>query len=136
MAEIILRPTDTAMVAKRTAINHISGLDPAKSWRITVVRYVKGRSLPQNALLHKWIGIIADDIGDDADSVKYDLKRMFSPPVERTSKITGEITMEPKPTSAMTTLEMTEFMDKVLAFAASQLGIILPVPEDLHEVRR
>ena len=114
------------------AIKVISALDPKKFWQIEIKRYSRRRTLQQNALLHKHFQIIADEIGDDLESVKRDLKRMYAPLIERVSKITGEIVMEPMDTHEMSTLELTEFMQRVMSFAGSQLGIMLPLPEDQH----
>ncbi len=128
MTELILR--DERL--RQTAIDLLSRLDLARPWRVTVVRYVKKRSMSQNALAHLWFTIIANEIGDSADSVKYDLKMMFLEKVELTSRITGEIRLEPKHTSQLDTREMTNFIAKIDAFAMSQLGIMLPHPEELH----
>lgn len=104
----------------------VAQLDLAKPWEFSWGREKKHRSLNQNALLHKWFGIIADEIGNDRESVKRDYKKMFLPSIEHISRITGEVTMEPMHTSDLETPEFSEFMNKVQAHATSQLGILLP----------
>ena len=119
---------------RQNVIDLITRLDLSKPWIVIVRKYVKKRSSSQNSLIHQWFNIIADQVGDDMESVKADFKRMFLPMVERTSNITGEVTMEPKRTRDLKTVEMSEFMGKIIAFSASQLGILLPLPEHMRDV--
>tara|TARA_Y100000034_G_C6571654_1_gene247787 strand:+ start:49 stop:432 length:384 start_codon:yes stop_codon:yes gene_type:complete len=107
---------------------HIGRLNIEKAWNVSVKPYRRKRSLNQNALLHKWFDIIASDIGDSPASVKADLKAEFCPAIE--SKVTpGK--MRPLDTSEMNTAQMAEFMNRIEAFAASELAVMLPVPEDM-----
>jgi hypothetical protein len=128
LTEIIIREERH----RKTALDLIASIDLKKVWRVELVRYVKKRSNPQNALIHKWFTEIANEIGDDSESVKYDLKMMFLPKVEHISRLTGEVKLEPKGTSELDAREMSEFMEKITAFAGSQLGIALTHPEDMH----
>lgn len=120
-------------VQRDYALRLISALDLSKKWAVTVKKYVKPRSNSQNALFHKWCSVIADEVGDDIESVKHDLKCMFLGTSEHVSKITGEITQRPKHTSDLNTAEFADLMNKIEAFANSQLGIALPSPLDLIE---
>lgn len=117
---------------KAHLIRLVEGLGFAPTMQVEIKRFVAKRSLPQNALLHKWFGIIADETGDTADGVKEDLKRMFLQMVERESRITGEVVMEPKRTRDLSKEEMRDFMTRIEAWAATW-GIALPHPEDLME---
>ena len=103
------------------------GLDTSRATDVIIGPHVKKRSLNQNSLLHKWFAIIAEFSGDSEASTKSDLKAMFSPIVE--SKIEAG-RMRPLDTSEMDTKQMSEFMDRVSAWAAG-MAIRLPVPEDL-----
>lgn len=111
----------------------VGKLDLKYEWDVTVKRHVKRRSMNQNALLHKWLTIIANEIGDDMESVKRDLKHMFAPVDEHTSKITGETEVRPMATSKMSVGELSEFMEKIQAWAWSFAAIGLPSPEDRHD---
>lgn len=117
--------------SRERIIGQIRTLDLTKPWVIKIERRKAARSLNQNALFHKWVGIIADDIGDDPDSVKETLKDMFAPRYEHENKITGEIELLPKGTSQMTVAEMSEFMTKIQGWAWSFQAIGLPSPEDM-----
>jgi len=103
------------------------GLDTSRPTDVVIGPHVKKRSLNQNSLLHKWFAIIAEFSGDSEASTKSDLKAMFSPVVE--SKIEAG-RMRPLDTSEMDTKQMSEFMDRISAWAAG-MAIRLPVPEDL-----
>jgi len=128
MATIIIRGQEQKDYAKRL----IDGLTLAPTMVVEIKRFRKKRSLSQNALLHKWFGLIAEEFGDTPDGVKSDLKREFLPMVERHSQITGEITMEPKGTSELTPQEMADFMTRIEAWAP-KFGIILPTTKDFTE---
>jgi len=125
-AEIIIR----GELQRQTAIERINALSLDKVWSVTIKPWQKKRSLPQNALFHKWTGIIAQEIGDDAKSVKEELKAMFAPRVEHVSQITKLPTLRPKNTSDMTAAEMAAFMTAVQAWAWQFQAIVLPSPGD------
>lgn len=122
MGHLVLRNEDD----REQLRSLVAQLDLAKPWEFSWGREKKHRSLNQNALMHKWFGIIADEIGDDRESVKHDYKMMFLGKIERVSHVTGEVMMEPRSTSDLSAAECSEFMNKVQAHATSQLGILLP----------
>ena len=108
----------------------IRQLDPDKVWQVTVEPWVKKRSLDQNALMWKWFTIIADDTGDTKQSVHDDVVPDLVEP-------TGYMMHKGKPapqwnTSKMNTAQMAELLNKLHAWAASTLGIALPLPEEMH----
>ena len=71
-------------------------------YRLRIERYTEPRTLSQNALMWLWFTCI-----------------------ERETVIAGG-------TSKLTTLQMTDFLRKVQADAATELGIMLPLPEDRY----
>ena len=107
----------------------IASLDLSKSWLIRVEPHRARRSLNQNALYHKWVGIIAFDTGNSHDAVHEFLKGEFLPP--RTVEIGGRSREVRPSTTTLKIDEMSAFMNQVQAWAGSTLGIILPVPDDL-----
>ena len=94
--------------------------------------YVKRRSLSQNALMWKWINEVADHVqratGQDSDDVHDFFKRKFLKP--KVIEIAGE-TVQKYSTKNLTVPEMTEYMNHIYAFVTSELGILLPIPEEL-----
>lgn len=106
----------------------VDALDLTKPWSVTIEPYKKKRSLSQNALYWKWVGIIADETGNDNDDIHEAFKGMFLTP--RAVQI-GIESREIRSTVKQNTDEMKTYMDKVYAYATSQLGILLPIPEEL-----
>jgi hypothetical protein len=100
----------------------------SKPLMVTVEDHRKRRSLSQNGLYWKWVGIVAGETGNDDDVVHDTFKDKFLAP--REVEIFGERRLV-RTTTKLTTLEMKDYMDKVYAFAVSELGILLPVPEEL-----
>ena len=86
-----------------------------KKWRVrvTIERYVAGRSKNQNSVIHMWFGEIASQIGDDPASVKADIKAMFLPEVEGLHGV-----MRTKDTHELSTPEMMDFMTEIQVLAA------------------
>lgn len=129
MIDIILRSPEQKVWAK----GQIDALDLTKPWVLTLRRHTKKRSTSQNSLLHKWLDIIADETGNSPEDVKEAMKEEFLGMVE--VDVGGRPYMVRKHTSSLTTEEMTTFLNQIYAFAAQDLDIRLPVPEDAH-IRR
>ena len=118
--------------AKDRIIGLIQALNLERPWEVEVRPKTKQRSLSQNATIHMWFGIIADYTGDSEASVKADIKAMLAPQVESKIKA-GEF--RPQDTSEMRTTEMSEFMERLNAWATSELGLLLPHPDDMGRRR-
>ena len=86
-----------------------------KKWpvKVTIERSVKHRTLNQNSLMHKWFAEIGEHIGDDAKSVKSDMKAMFLPEIEGMHGV-----MRTKDTHELTNPEMQDFMTQIQVLAA------------------
>ena len=110
----------------------IAKLDLSRAWQITVEPYRARRSINQNNLYWKWVGIIATDTGNSTDFIHETLKQEFLPP--RTGELNGQLRTYRPSTTTLKIDEMTTYMSQVQAWAATTLGIILPVPDDLGRV--
>lgn len=109
-------------------IGQIQALDATKSWTLTVKQFRPKRSLSQNNLFHSWVQIIADSTGNEPNDVKSALKDLYLPlKVAKIGKVERMVRPE---TSSLEVGEMSVFMDRVQAFAATELGIHLPVPSE------
>lgn len=64
------------------------------------------------------------------EDCKRDIKREILGTTESVNRITGEITQEVKKTSKMNTKELSEFLDKLKAWAMTEHGIYLPMYTD------
>lgn len=121
---IILRDEAT----RERLLDAIRRLNIEKPWKVTIERYVKRRSVSQNALLHSWLGIIAESTGNSLDSLKDAYKDMFLPMVP--IQLGDEEKMVRRSTATLDTKEMSAFMDAIYAHATGELGILLPLPEE------
>lgn len=89
------------------------------------------RTLPQNAIFHLWIGVIADAIGEyDRESVKRDVKQLFLGTREEYNRFTGELIQVEAKTSKLTTEQMGDLLSRVQHWAIEELGVYLPSPDE------
>lgn len=110
---------------------------------LSLENYKRTRSLPQNNLLHLYIGEIAKDTGEDSARIKEMLKMMFGVKEEMRDRDghevyneqTGEAISVWKSTSEYTTDEMAEFIDNVQKWSSDFLGLILPDPEEMRNFK-
>ena len=107
----------------------VAGLDVSKPWSVTVEPFKKKRRTnSQGALYFKWVSIIALETGNSQDDVHAALKAKFCP--HRTVTL-GNDERHVRTTTKLSTVEMSAFMDACYAFGTSELGLLLPVPEEL-----
>lgn len=93
------------------------------------------RSLRQNALLHKWLSVIAEERYEAGyqmipmlDWKEYFRDCFLTPEI---IEIQGKIVTKKKSTTKLSIKEMTSFLEKIEFYAGSELKINLPHPEDL-----
>jgi len=58
----------------RTVRHEIEDIELNGLTTVTIETGKKKRSLNQNALAHKWLGLLADEVGEDLDTFKQDFK--------------------------------------------------------------
>ena len=97
------------------------------SYTITIKKAKEKRSIPQNDLMWMWFTCIERETGTPKDDVyMYYCKKFLCKIIE-----IGNHREKIYNTSSKLTLEeMTEFLNKIQADAAIELGITLPQPED------
>ena len=127
MTTIILR----GKAQRAFAVERINALNPSKIWEIVIRPYRKPRTLDQNALIHSWFALIASETGNDPEDVKEALKAKFLP--ARFVDIDGEMIEVRRSTAKLNVQEMSEFCNRMQAWAASELGIQLPTRDDMRE---
>ena len=115
---------------RERVIQHIAALNLDKPWDITIKRHVKKRSLSQNALMWKWITEVAEAVsehtGMDAGDVHEFFKAKFLP--GKVIEMGGESVLY-RSTRDLATGEMADYMDRIYAFATTELGLFLSAPE-------
>ena len=116
---------------KRQAHGLIDGLNPDIAWKVTAVRSVKKRSNPQNAY---HFGVIVKIICDDTGNDKNDIHEYLLG--EHVGWVTYEVMGQLKKRPARRSHDMdVETFDKFnewcLAWAAQNLGIVIPLPGEV-----
>lgn len=106
---------------------HFRTLDKSRRWRVIIEPYTRKRTTNQNNLYWSWMSLIADETGNDKDDVHEFLLAKFCP-TKSITVVEEEVTRES--TKLLNTVEMKDYMDKVMAWAATTLNITLPLPED------
>lgn len=101
-----------------------------KPLTVTIQGKKEKRSLEQNSLLWMWYQIIADETGNDKDDIHEYLKLKFlgTVGIEPTN---GQVQYIPRSSRNQSVKEMAEYMEKIQAWALTDLNIKLITPDDL-----
>lgn len=96
-------------------------------YTLTIKRASEKRTIAQNDLMWMWLACIENETGTAKEDVyNHYCKRFLSKPDPMGEGFINDTS------SRLNTKQMTEFMKKIQADAASELGITLPVPEDRY----
>ena len=94
-------------------------------YSLSIKKKTKQRTISQNKLLWLWLNCIAQELGYTAqDMHDYFCTKYLSKEVYGAIIVVG--------TKDLTTLQFKQFLDNIKVFAATELGITLPDPEDLY----
>lgn len=130
-----MKPVSTILVKSEGKVTWGKPIDlllsllPNGKFTLTIKKQTKDRSINQNALMWMWFACIADTTGNTKEEVHDAYCYIFLSRPVTIGKRSGSI---PTGTSKLNAEEMKEFLDKVQADAASELGITLPNPDDLY----
>lgn len=97
---------------------------------LEICRHKRDMTDPQRNLYWKWIGVIASETGNDRDMLHKVLKSKFLGWEE--VEVLGRTVKKELSIKKLDTTAMSEYMTQVEAFALTELGIVLPHPEDLY----
>jgi hypothetical protein len=121
----IRKPTDKASVS-----SYIQNLPESKKYDVEIILKREKRSIPQNSLYWLWMACLSHETGGDKEQVHETLKDMFLPKTPVVG-LFGEVFQKPVSTSKLDIAQFTEYLNQIQVFASSELGIVLPLPEDL-----
>lgn len=107
--------------------NQLTMTLPNGNYVMTIEKQHKKRTYPQNRLMWMWFECMAQEFGCDRQTVHDHYCTKF---LSYQSNVFGHEETVTGGTKNLTTIAMTQFLDKVQADAASEYGIILPNPED------
>lgn len=99
-------------------------------WEVVVRKWVKKRTLPQNALYWKWLEIIGAETGNDKDDLHDAFREKFLPWTEVEVCGVRKKILTSTSSKDFKTADMSAYMSNIERFAAADLGILLPRPED------
>lgn len=97
------------------------------TYTITIKKASEKRSISQNDLMWMWMQCISNETGTDKNDVYMYYCKKF---LMKTVTIGNRMERIYTTSSKLNTLEMTEFLNRIQADAATELGITLPLPED------
>ena len=117
-------------VDKERIKHKIDSLNLEKPWSVEVKPYKKNRSLAQNKLFWKYMGIIGEDLGYDPQSCKEVICQKLLG--TECKVIMGDTITVIKGTSKLNTKEFANFIEAIIRFAITDLGINLPTSDDLY----
>ena len=97
-------------------------------YTVAITRDVRKRTLAQNRLMWMWFKCLEDETGQSSqDWHDYYCKKLVSREMVTPD---GEIVKLAGHTSTMNTAQMTDFLHKVQADAATEWSVTLPLPDD------
>lgn len=96
-------------------------------YTLTIKRASEKRTVAQNDLMWMWFACIENETGTAKEDVyNHYCKKFLSKPDPMGEGFINDTS------SRLNTKQMTDFMKKIQADAASEFGITLPVPEDRY----
>lgn len=98
-------------------------------YTVKIVRKTEPRTISQNSLMWLWYKCIEEQTGTPKEDVHDYYKAKF---LSRPIAVKGQWVKVVGSTTELNTLQMTDFLNKVQADAATELGINLPLPADRH----
>lgn len=96
-------------------------------YTVQIKRKQNLRSLPQNKLYHLWLRVIEEETGNSSSDLHELFKLKFLAP--QTKVVMGEEIEAMPSTTTLSTIEFTEYLDKIKAFMADY-GLHLPMPDE------
>lgn len=109
---------------------YIDRCPDGKAYEVSIVLKKDRRTLPQNRLYWLYVACIMDETGNDRDALHDFFRRKFLP--VKYGVLGGERTERLTSTTELDTVQFTGYTDRIVAFASSELGIVLPNPEDRY----
>ena len=126
MKQVTIRKED-GQVRVDTNLDYLFSTLRNGVYTLTIKRAREKRTIAQNDLMWMWFACIENETGTAKEDVYNHYCKMFlSKPDPMGEGFINDTS------SRLNTKQMTDFMKKIQADAASELGITLPVPEDRY----
>lgn len=96
-------------------------------YTLSIKRKTKPRTISQNALMWMWFKCMEESTGTPKEDFHDYYKTRF---LKRYIEIRGRLVRVIRSTTELNTLEMTDYLNKIQADAATEFRIPLPLPAD------
>ncbi len=104
--------------------------DDGKCRQISIILHRAKRSVSQNRLYRLWLSLIAHETGNSADDLHDVFRTMF---LGTNSVIIGNFNANtPISTTTLDSAQFSSFLEQLEAWVTSEIGVILPHPEDQY----
>ncbi|MCK9592689.1 MAG: hypothetical protein M0Q91_11860 [Methanoregula sp.] len=114
---------------KRAVCDYLAKLPDGKQFIIEIAVKREKRTLSQNSLYWLWLACIEAETGNDKNILHHEFGNMYLPRIS--GELNGRPIESPVSTKALNTMQFKNYLDRIQTFAAAELGIRLPDPEDL-----
>lgn len=126
MKQVTIRKED-GQVRVDTNLDYLFSTLRNGVYTLTIKRASEKRTIAQNDLMWMWLACIENETGTAKEDVyNHYCKKFLSKPDPMGEGFINDTS------SRLNTKQMTDFMKKIQADAASEFGITLPVPEDRY----
>lgn len=98
-------------------------------YTLSIKRKTKPRTISQNALMWMWFKYMEEHTGTPKEDFHDYYKTQY---LKRYIEIGGRLVRVIRSTTELNTIEMTDYLNKIQADAATEFGITLPLPADRH----
>jgi hypothetical protein len=114
----------------KDTFNKIAKADLSKGFIIEWKRFKKVRSNDQNALYWMWLTCLEQETGQEKDSLHdYFREKYLQVTYDQVFDSERKILQS---TTKLDTVAMKNYLDKIQVFAATELAVTLPDPEDRY----
>jgi hypothetical protein len=114
---------------KGKVVDYVNRLPDGKKYIVEIKVKRENRSIPQNRLYWLWLTCLMDETGEHKDNLHEYFKQYYLGTYERIVFGRYRISVI-QSTTTIDTLMFTNYLNRIEQFAASELGIVLPRPED------
>lgn len=129
MAKILVITKKDGRVDGNTDLSGLFATLMNGTYTVTVKRATEKRTIGQNDLMWLWLTCIEHETGTLKEDVySYYCKKFL----QKTIRFGDRLERVYETSSRLNTQQMSEFMSKIQADAASELGIQLPLPSDRY----
>lgn len=120
--------TITTEEQRQAVLAALKGLSLGKKgWDVRWEKHVEKRSLSQSAYYFIVVGLIADDTGNSRDDIHEIMKQKFCP--KTFTELEGDV-YSVTTTTTLSVPQFSAYLEAVIAFATTEIGLILPARPD------